>query len=143
MTSKQAAHKKSEKEAKELIEFANKYIGTRYLAGGTTPNGFDCSGYVQFVYKKIGYTLPRTTTEQAKIGIKVEKKKLNPCDLVFFKGKNDKSKEIGHVGIITNTDASGKFYFIHAASTGVRVDNIETPYYKTRYVEARRIIGSQ
>ncbi len=142
-TSKQAAQKKSEKEAKELIEFAYKCVNTPYLYGGTTPRGFDCSGYVQFVYKKIGYSLPRSTKEQAQAGAKVEKTKLQKGDLVFFKGKNSKSKEIGHVGIVTQADRGGEFNFIHAASTGVKVDNSELPYYRIRYVTARRIIGSQ
>ncbi|MDR0231758.1 MAG: C40 family peptidase [Dysgonamonadaceae bacterium] len=142
-TAKQTAQRKSEREAKELIEFANKYIGTHYVAGGTTPKGFDCSGFVQYSFKNsIGYSLPRTTKEQAKIGTEVKKKKLKQGDLVFFKGKNDKSKDIGHVGIVTKAN-KGEFYFIHAASSGVRVDNSKSSYYKTRYIKARRIIGSQ
>ena len=142
-TFKQAGRRKSEKEAKELIEFANKYIGTRYLSGGATPKGFDCSGYVQFTYKKIGYSLPRTTKEQAKIGVEIKKINLKTGDLVFFKGKNNKSKDIGHVGIVTEADKKGEFKFIHASSSGVRIDNSELNYYKIRYVKARRIIGSQ
>jgi len=143
-TSKQIAQRKSEKEAKELIEFASKYIGTRYLYGGDTPKGFDCSGYVQFTYRGIGYSLPRTTKEQAKIGAEIKKKKLKAGDLVFFKGKNNKSKDIGHVGIVTEADKKGEFRFIHAStSNGVRIDNSELNYYKIRYVKARRIIGSQ
>ena len=143
-TSKQIAQRKSEKEAKELIEFASKYIGTRYLYGGATPNGFDCSGYVQFTYREIGYSLPRTTKEQAKIGAEIKKKNLKAGDLVFFKGKNNKSKDIGHVGIVTEADKKGEFRFIHAStSNGVRIDNSELNYYKIRYVKARRIIGSQ
>jgi len=143
-TSKQAVQKKSEKETKELIEFANKYMGAPYLYGGTTPKGFDCSGFVQYTYKKIGYPLPRTTKEQAKIGTKVEKKNLKSGDLVFFKGKNKKSKGVGHVGIVTKADKRGEFSFIHASTNnGVRIDNSELNYYKVRYVKAQRIIGSQ
>ncbi|MCL2651309.1 MAG: C40 family peptidase [Candidatus Azobacteroides sp.] len=143
VTSKQVIQKKNEREAKELIEYANKYINVPYLSGGTTAKGFDCSGYVQFVYKKIGYSLPRTTQEQSKIGEKVDKKNLEAGDLVFFKGKNSKSREIGHVGIVTKPNKKGKFEFIHAANTGVRMDDSETSYYKVRYVKARRIIGSR
>ena len=142
-TSKQVAQRKSEKEAKELIEFANQYIGTRYLPGGTTPKGFDCSGYVQFTYEKIGYSLPRTTKEQAKIGAKIKKKNLKTGDLVFFRGRNKKPKSIRHVGIVTETDKKGKFNFIHASSAGVKIDNSELSYYKIRYIKAQRIIGSQ
>ena len=141
--SKQAVQRKSEKEVKELIEFANKYIGVRYLPGGTTPKGFDCSGYVQFTYKKFGYSLPRTVEEQAKSGTKIEKKNLNPGDLVFFKGKNDKSKNLGHVGIVTKANKNEEFNFIHASNSGVRIDNSKSSYYKIRYMGARRIIKSQ
>ena len=143
VTSKQTVSKRSEKEAKELIEFANKYIGTPYLGGGSTPKGFDCSGYVQYVYKKIGYSLPRTSKEQSKVGSKVKKKRLKPGDLVFFTGKNIKSNEVGHVGIITNPNNKGTFEFIHAASTGVRIDKGDLLYYKLRYINARRIIAGK
>ena len=143
-TSKQAVQRKSEKKAKELIEFANKYIGTSYSYGGTTPKGFDCSGFVQFTYKEIGYPLPRTTKEQAKIGTEVKKKNLKSGDLVFFKGKNNKSKNVGHVGIVTKADKRGEFNFIHVSTnSGVKIDSSELGYYKVRYVKARRIIGSQ
>ena len=142
-TSKQAAQKKAEKEAEELIEFANKYIGTRYLSGGTTPKGFDCSGFVQFTYKKIGYSLPRTTKKQAETGTNIEKKNLKPGDLVFFKGKNNKSKDIGHVGIVNKANKKGEFNFIHASNSGVRIDNSKSSYYKIRYIKARRIIKRQ
>ena len=121
-TSKQTAQRKSKREVKELIEFANKHVGTRYVPGGTTPKGFDCSGFVQYSYENIGYSLPRTTKDQAKVGTKVKRKELKSGDLVFFKGKDDKSKGIGHVGIVTKAN-KGEFSFIHAANSGVRVDN--------------------
>lgn len=139
MSSRQT--KKSEKEARELIQLASQYIGTPYLSGGTTPKGFDCSGYVQFVYKKMGYSLPRTTQEQSNVGTKVGKKEdLKTGDLVFFKGKNAKSKTIGHVGIVTKPKRRGEFEFIHAANSGVRIDESESSYYKPRYLRARRVL---
>ena len=142
ITSKQSAQRKSEKEAKELIKYAKQYTNAPYSYGGASPKGFDCSGYVQFVYKKFGYTLPRTSQNQAKVGIKVDKKKLKTGDLVFFKGKNNKSKKVGHVGIVVDA-SNGKFDFIHASSSGVKIDNSELKYYKSRYVNARRIIMYQ
>ncbi len=143
-TSKRVAQRKSEREAKELIIFANKYIGTRYSYGGTTPKGFDCSGYVQFSYKNsIGYSLPRTTKDQAKVGKKIKRKNLKPGDLVFFKGSKKRSKGVGHVGIVIEANKKGEFNFIHASNSGVRIDNCRVKYYKDRYVKARRIIGNQ
>lgn len=143
-TSKQIVQRKSEKGARELIEFASKYIGTPYSYGGATPKGFDCSGYVQFTYREIGYSLPRTVKEQAQSGSKVKKENLKTGDLVFFKGRNGKSENVVHVGIVTKADKRGEFNFIHAStSNGVRIDNSELDYYKIRYVKARRIIGSQ
>ena len=139
ISSKQAVQKK---EAEKLIEFASQYIGTPYLSDGATPKGFDCSGYVQFVYKKMGYSLPRTTQEQSNAGTKVGKKEdLKTGDLVFFKGRNARSKTIGHVGIVTKPKRKGTFEFIHVASSGVRIDESESSYYKLRYVKARRVIG--
>jgi len=136
--SKQTAQRKSEKETKELIKFAHSYIGAPYS------KELDCSKFVQLSYQHIGYSLPRSSKEQAKTGTNVEKKNLITGDLVFFKGKNEKSKEVGHVGIVTESNKKGEFNFIHAStSAGVRIDNSELNYYKIRYVKARRIIGTQ
>ncbi len=131
-----------ENSAKDIIRTAQKYKGTRYIYGGSTPKGFDCSGFVQYVYKQHGYTLPRTSAAQSKFGRKVDRKNLKAGDLVFFKGSNKKSKNVGHVGIVTNAGRGGTFDFIHTTNnSGVHNENSETAYYKTRYVNARRIIG--
>lgn len=127
--------------AKEIIRTARKYTGTRYVYGGSTPKGFDCSGFVQYVYRQNGYTLPRTSAEQSNAGKKVDRKDLKPGDLVFFKGSNKRSKKVGHVGIVTGS-SRGEFDFIHAGtSTGVRVDSSDNTYYKLRYIKARRVLG--
>ena len=97
--------------------------------------GFDCSGFVYYVYNSVGYSLARTCSSQAKSGVSVAKADLQPGDLVFFNNTSDGS--IGHVGIYV-----GSGNFIHAANTtrGVVIDTINSGYYYTYYYSARRII---
>lgn len=124
-----------------IAEYAKTYQGAPYKYGGTTPKGFDCSGFVNYVYGQFSFNLPRSSSELMKKGAKINEKKLKPGDLVFFKGSNKKNKKVGHVGIVTETHRSGKFKFIHVSTTkGVRTDDSELDYYKTRYLQARRII---
>ncbi len=140
-TSKNATLKKADKQSEELIEYAYKYINTPYRSGGTTPKGFDCSGYVQFVYKKIGYAIPRSTDEQIRIGLDIKRTKIKKGDLVFFKNRNQTTKKAGHVGIVVSVSDNGKFRFIHSSTIGgVVIDDIEHSYYKSRYICARRVI---
>ena len=140
-SSKQASQKKPQKKTDQLLVYAKKYIGSPYKYGGTTPKGFDCSGYVQFVFREFGYYLPRSTPDQAKAGSKVKDSNRKPGDLVFYKGSNRKSKKAGHVGIITKVYKNGSFQFIHASSNkGIRLDDSEQSYYKSRYLTTRRII---
>lgn len=74
----------------KLLKIARSYIGVPYLYGGNTPNGFDCSGFVQYVYKEFGITIPRTTYDQINIGTKInDKSKLQAGDLIFNLDKNN------------------------------------------------------
>ncbi len=113
----------------QVIDLAKQYIGVRYVYGGTTPNGFDCSGFVQYVYKNMGVTLNRVAADQAKNGIYVAKENLQPGDLVFFKKPG---RAIHHVGIYV-----GDGNYIHAPYTG-RTICIE-PMTRSDYYTARRI----
>ncbi len=118
----------------QVVEYAYKYLGYAYVYGGESPEeGFDCSGFVQYVYSQLGYSLNRTATDQYENGNAVSYDDLQLGDLVFF---SRGSKPIGHVGIYV-----GDGYFIHATSPGdvVRVTALSTDYYTTRYVGARRI----
>jgi cell wall-associated NlpC family hydrolase len=130
------------KEINKIIEYAGSFTGVRYKAGGSTPKGFDCSGFTQYVFKEFNYRLPRTTSEQGRVGVKIDKKKdVQPGDLVFFTGKNKNSKTVGHVGIVVDANRKGNFLFIHAStSRGITVSSNTESYYKTRYLLARRII---
>lgn len=124
---------------KKVVELAKQHLGKKYVWGANGPNSFDCSGLTKYVYAKVGVTLERVSYNQATQGIKVDKSKLQAGDLVFFSGINasSKSAKISHVGIYIG---NGKF--IHAAnsSRGVVIDELDSDYYKTHYVTARRVI---
>lgn len=119
----------------EIVEYAKQFLGYKYVSGGNGPNSFDCSGFTKYVYGHFGYSLDRTTGDQAKNGVKVEKSDLQEGDLLIF--LNDSKSSIGHVGIYI-----GDGRFIHAAnpSRGVVTDSVSNSYYQPRYVTARRII---
>ena len=118
----------------QVASYACQFVGSRYVWGGTTPDGFDCSGLVYYVYKQFGYTLNRVAADQASNGRHVEPSELQPGDLLcFYSG----SSYIGHVGIYI-----GNGQFVHASNstTGVIISDL-AGYYVSRGYEARRIIG--
>lgn len=128
------------KQRASIVVYAEKQKGSPYRYGGSSPQGFDCSGYVNYVFKPFGHSLPRTSSEMMKAGRKVSKKDAMPGDLIFFTGNDKRSKKAGHVGIITSISGS-KIYFIHAAtSSGVRTDSNEQEYYRSRYLQIRTIL---
>ena len=117
----------------QVVSAANKVMGTKYVYGGTTTKGFDCSGFIGYVYKKAGVKLPRTSAAMYKKGKKVSKKNLKTGDLVFF---NTSGKGVSHAGIYI-----GKGKFVHSSSSkGVSVAKINDPYYwGSKYVGAKRV----
>ena len=120
--------------ADKIVATAKKYIGVPYVWGGESPKGFDCSGYVQYVFKMHGISLNRTTETQYKHGSYVSKSNLKPGDLVFF--QNTYRAGISHVGIYI-----GNGQFIHASSSkGVTISNLSSSYYTSHYYGARRIL---
>lgn len=123
---------------KELISFAKKQLGAPYKYGGTTPKGFDCSGFVYFVFNEFGKTLPRSSRDIARIGEKVNRQDLQVGDLVFFEGRT-RNGVVGHVGIVSDINNDNVF-FIHASTNrNVIVSNMKEEYYVVRFLLARRI----
>jgi cell wall-associated NlpC family hydrolase len=107
--------------------------GSPYRNGGSDPTGFDCSGFVWYVFARHGISVPRTVAGQFKAGSSVTVDALQPGDLVFF---NTGGSDATHVGMIIGGDE-----FVHAPSSRgeVRVEHLGSSYWRTRYAGARRI----
>lgn len=120
-----------------LIDYSKTFVGTPYVYGGDSPSdgGFDCSGFTKYVYGKYGYTLNRISKDQASNGTYVSRANIQPGDLVFY--SFDQNEIISHVGIYLG---NGKM--IHSPKTGdtVKITDVSTSYWTSRYVTARRII---
>lgn len=118
-----------------LVGTALALRGVPYQDGGTTPSGFDCSGFVQYVFSRYGLAMPREVRDQYRQGDEVDRDRLEPGDLVFF---STVSPGASHVGI-----ALGGDQFVHAPSSAgvVRVEQLSTSYWAKRFVGARRIAG--
>ena len=118
----------------KIVSQAKSYIGIPYRYGGSSPQGFDCSGLTSYVYARFGYELPRRAKDQLNVGAWILQKDLRPGDLVFFRI----SKNGGfHVGIF-----AGHGQFIHAPRSGKKVETqrLNHRYYRLRYYTARRVL---
>lgn len=121
------------KEVKSLLAVAEQYKGVPYVFGGTTPQGFDCSGYTRYVFAKAGINLPRMADEQYNVGKAVDKQHLQPGDLVFFETYEP---GVSHSGIYI-----GNGRFISATSSrGVAIADLSGGYWGSRYIGAKRVM---
>ena len=127
----------------QLLDTARTCLGVPYRRGGTSPKGFDCSGFVRFVFDSVGIELNRSSRTQAKEGRPVALDALLPGDLLFFKTCGQKNA-ISHVGIYL-----GEGEFIHAGSWGgprnrcIRLAQLASNYFAERLVGARRVVDPQ
>ncbi|WP_455227946.1 C40 family peptidase [Kingella denitrificans] len=118
----------------DLIGSAMGFLGVAYRFGGASPSGFDCSGFMQYIFRKaFAVNLPRTSAEQANVGVAVNRSQLQPGDMVFFRTAGSR---ISHVGMYIGNDR-----FIHAPRTGKRIEitSLSNRYWSARYATARRV----
>lgn len=118
----------------DILAEARKYLGTRYVSGGASPSGFDCSGLVYYVLKQVGYAPYRTPSDQYNQGTYVDKASLKPGDIVFFAGTG--ASGISHVGIY-----AGNGQFLHAPNSRstVSYSDLTSGYWANHYYGARRM----
>jgi cell wall-associated NlpC family hydrolase len=130
-----SSNTQANQEMNDLVFYALSLADTPYIYGGNTPEeGFDCSGFVGYVFQhSLKLKLPRTSAEISKKGTFLLLTQLRPGDLVFY---NTQKRAYSHVGIFV-----GEGKFVHAPKTGshIRVERMETPYWKSRYNGSRRI----
>lgn len=122
-------------EKENIVDYAKKFIGVPYKWGGTTPKGFDCSGFLVYVFKEYDVQLPRTSADQYKRGESVDRNGLVPGDIVFF---TTYKPGPSHVGLYI-----GDNEFIHASNNGVTISSLDKSYYKTRYIGAKRYLNNE
>lgn len=129
-----------------VISYAKTFMGVPYIWGGNDPDsGFDCSGFICFVYNKYGIKLPRTSGQQFDAGYPVPYNEARAGDLILFAGSEMEGGEPAHVGIVISYDSKTGFSFIHTSSPesgGVRISNeTDEKYYYKRFLEIRRVIN--
>jgi cell wall-associated NlpC family hydrolase len=120
-----------------IVNTAKQYLGTRYSYGGSSPSGFDCSGFVRYVYSQFGCSLNRTASAQMSNGTSVSMSELQPGDLVFFLKSGSGASRASHVGIYIG---GGQFIHASTSSTGVIISDMDSAYYTTGFVGGRRIL---
>jgi cell wall-associated NlpC family hydrolase len=119
-----------------LLTTALDLRGVPYRNGGSDPNGFDCSGFTQWVFAKNGIALPREVKDQYRVGASIDREEIVPGDLVFFATTRSSAS---HVGIALDAQT-----FVHAPSSRgvVRVERLTTDYWARRFVGVRRVTGN-
>jgi lipoprotein Spr len=124
----------------QLIHSASENLGVKYKTGGTTKAGFDCSGLIYSVFNSYNIQLPRSSFEQSKLGLIIDRERDNvkKGDLIFF--KTNRKSQINHVGMIIEV-SDDNVKFIHSStSKGVIISSTKEPYYQNSFVQINRII---
>ncbi len=123
----------------EIINTAEKKIGTRYRIGGTSNSGYDCSGLIYTVFENFDINLPRASIEQSEFGTKIKISEAQKGDLIFF--ETGKKNRISHVGMIVEVTADGEIKFIHSSvQNGVIISSTKESYYQNNLVQVNRIL---
>ncbi len=139
------SHQAPEINRTDVITIAKEYLGTPYLRGSTNPKkGFDCSGFVYFVFKKFDVALPRSSREYKSLGTALKPEEFKVGDVLVFYGYKDNT-HIGHVGIICEANGM-KSRFIHASSGkaySVTISDLGSAGYKRRFYKCIDVIGTK
>lgn len=121
----------------QLINSASENLGANYKSGGTTPEGYDCSGLMFATFSKFDIILPRSSTEMSKLGTVLHPDEIKKGDLIFF--RTNRRSVINHVGMVTEI-LPDEIKFIHSAtSSGVIISSTKEPYYSKSFAQANRI----
>ncbi len=121
-----------------ILKDAEKYLGTPYKFGGTSTEGFDCSGFTLTVFNENNLKLPRNSGDQARTGDKIEVESVKPGDLLFF--ATGGGSKVSHVGIVHDIGNDGEIKFIHAStSKGVIISSLNEKYWNKAFLHAQRI----
>jgi cell wall-associated NlpC family hydrolase len=123
-----------------VISVGKTFLGIPYRWGGTTENGFDCSGFIRHIFDWFGVSLPRTSREMANYGSYVRRNDLQKGDLIFFSGRNLKRGVIGHIGIVVEVTSEAVKMMHSSSSKGVHIEDLnKSEYFSRRYMTARRL----
>lgn len=124
-----------------LVAFSKSLIGTPYLYASCDPaNGFDCSGFISYVFNHFGIAVPRSSVDFTNMGIEIPKNFARPGDLILFTGTDSTIKIVGHIGIV-ESNKKGNLLFIHSTSgkaKGVVLSSLKG-YYEARFVKVIRV----
>jgi cell wall-associated NlpC family hydrolase len=128
--------------SEKIVAFAKTLLGTPYKYGCAAPStGFDCSGFINYVFNHFNVTVPRSSVEFTNVGITIELRDAKPGDLILFTGTDNSIRTAGHIGIIVSNDENG-ISFIHSSS-GKEMAVTITPlndYYMARFMKVIRYV---
>lgn len=126
-----------------LVRFAKSLLGVPYLYGSTDPaKGFDCSGFINFVFNHFNTIVPRSSYEFANVGIKTTLNTCRPGDVILFTGTDPLERTIGHIGIVCDI-VEGQPSFIHSSSgkaNGVTITSMENKFYQERFISVNDLL---
>ncbi|MDJ0366040.1 C40 family peptidase [Hymenobacter sp. H14-R3] len=128
-----------------IVRFALQQLGTPYVYAGVSPMaGFDCSGFLQYVYAHFGIDTPHSTALLISAGQPVARTEAQPGDIVVFTGTAEGSTTPGHAGIVISALGETPLRFVHASSarreSGVKISQVEGSGYERRFMQVRRVI---
>jgi hypothetical protein len=129
-----------------IVRFALRQVGTPYVYAGTSPlTGFDCSGFLQYVYAHFGVATPHSTALLIDAGQPVARTEAQPGDIVVFTGTAEDSSTPGHAGIVISALGETPLRFVHASSarreSGVKISQVEGSGYERRFMQVRRVLN--